>query len=288
MATDHHARNGLFLMMAASVVDSTSGLFTRLIGADGFTLAAGRGFAAAFFLLLILVIRDGRKTWASLRSVGWAGAALVAFNAVGMVLNIMSLATTEVANFFIIFAVSPFAAAIAARLVLGEKLDAATLLAALAGFIGIAVMMFGSAGGVGALGDYLALLVVVTYCVLILIMRSFPRIDIIPLAAWTTLASGVLALPFAHFPALSQHQAGLLVLFGFIQLAGGNLLIFNAMRRISAAQSGLLGIMNAAFAPLWVFAVLGEVPAPRVLVGGAIILGAALLHLAWTLTRRPA
>jgi drug/metabolite transporter (DMT)-like permease len=287
---DRHAqtRAGLLLMLAGSAVDSTSGLFTRLIGADGFTLASGRGFFAALTLLAVLLWRDGRATPAALKSVGLGGLALVFCNACGMLLNIMALATTGVANFFMIFAIAPFVAAIAARLIIGERLDLATLLAAIAGFFGIAVMMFSGTNGVGALGDYLALACVFSYAGIILIMRALPRIDILPLGTLTTFTSGALALPFAHFGGLAPQDLGVLALFGAFQLACGNLLIFSAMKRISAAQSGLLGILNAGFAPLWVFLALGEVPAPRVLLGGGIILGAALLHLAWTLTRTPA
>jgi drug/metabolite transporter (DMT)-like permease len=72
---------------------------------------------------------------------------------------------------------------------------------------------------------------------------------------------------------------------GFFQLGTGNLLIFAAVRRISAAEAGLLGIMGAVFAPTWAFLALHEVPAPLTLVGGSVILTAAALHLAWSIAR---
>ncbi len=200
-------------------------------------------------------------------------------------MNILSLSLTSVANFFMIFATAPFVAALAARAVLGERLDVATLLAALAGFAGIAVMMFAGARSGGLLGDLLALGCVLTYAALVLIMRHHRTLDILPTIALTVLASALLALPFADFSQVGAPELGLLALFGFFQLAIGNLLIFSAASRIPAAQSGLLGILNAGFAPLWVFLFLGEVPPVSTLVGGAIILGAAVAHLVWTLTR---
>ena len=144
-------------MLAGAVVDSTSGLFTRLLATDGFTTASGRGFAAFLFLLAVLLAGSGRQTLRRLLGIGLFGVAFVALNSLGMVMNILSLSLTSVANFFMIFATAPFIAAIAARIVLGEKLDVATLLAALAGFIGIAVMMFAGARSGGLLGDLLAL-----------------------------------------------------------------------------------------------------------------------------------
>ncbi|NMD08490.1 MAG: EamA family transporter [Phyllobacteriaceae bacterium] len=76
-----------------------------------------------------------------------------------------------------------------------------------------------------------------------------------------------------------------MALFGMVQLAAGNLLLFYAMQRIPAAQSGLLGILNAAFAPLWVLVFLGEVPTSSALIGGAIILSSAAAHMVWTMMR---
>jgi drug/metabolite transporter (DMT)-like permease len=116
-------------------------------------------------------------------------------------------------------------------------------------------------------------------------MRHRPRLDILPTITLTVLASGLIALPLADFSAFGPREVSILAVFGAVQLAIGNLLIFSAASRIPAAQSGLLGILNAAFAPLWVFLALGEVPPASTLAGGAIILAAAVAHLGWSLTR---
>lgn len=276
-------RAGLLLLVVGAAIDSSSGLFTRLIGASGFTLTSGRGFFAFAVMLTLLAFRDGRGMFASLKSVGLAGLVLVLMNSLGMMLNIVALTYTSVANFFMIFAISPFAAAIAARIVLQEPLDTATLLAAVAGFFGIAVMMFSGASSGGLIGDLLALGCVASFSAIILLVRRMPKLDILPTACLTVLSSGLIALPFADFASVPHEDWPLMALFGTVQLAAGNLLIFYAMQRIPAAQSGLLGILNAAFAPLWVLAFLGEVPSTAALIGGAIILTSAAAHMAWTM-----
>ncbi len=278
---------GLLLMIAGSAVDSTSGLFTRLIHADGFTLASGRGFFAFIITLAVLFWRDGRKAPATVWGIGLTGLCIVLLNATGMIVNILSLSYTSVANFFMIFAAAPFAAALAARLVLGEKLDVPTLLAAAAGFAGIAIMMASGATGGGLIGDLLAVLCLATYSGIILLVRKTPTFDVVPMACVTVLTSGLLALPFADFSTVTSHEWPLFALFGMVQLAIGNFLIFMAMTRIPAAQSGLLGILNAAFAPLWVFFFLGEWPTRAALIGGGIILASAAAHLAWTMWQAP-
>lgn len=285
---DSLMRNGVVLLVAGAAIDSTSGLFTRLIAADGFTTASGRGFFAFAALLLLLWMRGGAGGLRSLSRIGPWGAAFVLLNALGMVLSILSLKFTTVANFFMIFAIAPFAAAFAGRLVLKEKLDGPTLLAALAGFAGVAVMMVSGARSGGLAGDLLAFCCVLTYSAIVIVVRHHRNMDILPVICLTVLTSGIMAMPFADFGALSVASWAGLALFGVVQLGIGNLLIFNAVGRISAAQAGLLGILNAAFAPVWVFLFLGEVPSAAALAGGAIILGSTLAHLAWSLSRRKA
>ena len=259
---------GLVWLMAGSAVDSTSGALTRLTGADGFTTASARGFLAFLFLFALLAIRDKGRVLPSVLGLGWWGAVFAVMNSGGMVLNVLSLKLTAVANFFMIFATAPFVAALLGWLFLKEKMDLATFLAAIAGFAGIAIMVSGSLTGVN-LGDVLALVVVLSYALNVLIVRKAPKIDVLPLICVTVLASGFIAL-------------------GFLQLGLGNILIFTAVSKVTAAQAGLLGIMGAVFAPIWVFLALGEVPPTATLIGGAVILTAAVLHFAWSLTRPPA
>jgi drug/metabolite transporter (DMT)-like permease len=275
---------GLMLLMAGSAVDSSSGLLTRLTASDGFTTASARGFLAFLVLFAVLMLRDRGRVWGSLRGLGGWGVLFAAMNASGMVLNVLSLKFTAVANFFMIFATAPFVAALLGWLVLGEKPDRATLLAALAGFAGIAIMVSGGLTGVN-LGDGLAIVVVFSYALNVLIVRRAPKIDVLPLICITVLSSGLLALPFAQFQGLGGKDWGALAALGFWQLGLGNILIFSAVARVTAAQAGLLGIMGAVFAPTWVFAVLGEVPPDRTLIGGAVILTAAGLHFLWSFTR---
>lgn len=279
------ARLGLLLMVAGAAIDSTSGLFTRLIPADGFTIASGRGFAAFAFLFLVLLVQSGRQLPARLLGIGIWGFVFVVLNGVGMVMSVVSLSLTSVANFFMIFATAPFVAALGARIILGERLDLATLLAALAGCVGIAVMMFTGVRTGALLGDALALGCVLAYSGLVLLMRRHQSLDILPTITLTVLASGLIALPMADVSGFGPREVALLAVFGAVQLGIGNLLIFSAATRIPAAQSGLLGILNAGFAPLWVFLALGEVPPASTLAGGAIILGAAAAHLVWALSR---
>lgn len=268
--------------MAGSAVDSSSGVLTRLTEADGFTIASARGFLAFAFLFTVLMIRDRGRIGPALAGLGLWGAIFALMNPIGMVMNVLALKLTTAANFFMIFATAPFVAALLGWLVLREKLDLATGLAALAGFAGIAIMVSGGLSGVN-LGDVLAMLVVLAYGINVLILRRAPQMDVLALITVTVLVSGVMAAPFATFGGLGTRDWAVLTGLGFFQLGLGNILIFAAVARVTAAQAGLLGIMGAVFAPTWVFAVLGEVPPERTLIGGAVILAAGVGHFLYTL-----
>jgi drug/metabolite transporter (DMT)-like permease len=180
-----------------------------------------------------------------------------------------------------IFAAAPFAAALAGRLMLKEKLDTPTLLTAIAGFTGVAVMMISEARSDGLAGNLLAAGCVVVYSVIVLVVRRNPHMDMLPSLCLTVLLSGLIGLPFVSTGGLVASDWLVLAVLGMVQLACGNLLIFNAVSRIPAAQSGLLGILSAVFAPAWVLLFLGEVPPFATLAGGAIVLAAAGGHLLW-------
>jgi len=274
--TTYH--RGLALLLAGSLADSSSGLFTRLIAADAATMNFWRGVFAALAMLAFIAWRYRSRTLAAFAGVGGVGAIIIAVQALGMVANLTSLRLTAVANFFMIFATAPFVAAVFGRLFLKEPLDRATLAAGAAGFAGIAVMMWGSARSGGLIGDILAVLVVISYATGVTLFRRFPHVDILPIIACTTLISGLLTLPFATPLDVNGADFALLALFGVCQLAFGNILIFSAASRVPTAEMGLLGVMNAAFAPLWVWLFLAEVPPVPTLVGGGIVIAASLVH----------
>ena len=278
------AQTGLLLLTIGAVIDSSSGLFTRLITADNFTVASGRSLAAFACLICALAIRERGRIWPSFAGIGKAGIAFALLNGAGMVMTILSLRHTSVANFFMISATAPFVAGLLGWLILRERLDRATALAALAGFAGIAIMMTGKTTANGQFGDLLALACVLTYSAIVLLTRG-ARFDILPVIALTCLVSGLMPLPWADFASLTLPDASILFLFGAVQIAIGNLFIFAAASRIPPAQSGLLGVFNAALAPLWVFLALGDVPATASLIGGGIVLAAAIAHLGYTLSR---
>jgi drug/metabolite transporter, DME family len=62
------------------------------------------------------------------------------------------------------------------------------------------------------------------------------------------------------------------------QMGIGLILFTGGVRLIPAAEAGLMSILESILSPLWVWFALTETPSADTLVGGAIVLGAIVVH----------
>ena len=72
---------------------------------------------------------------------------------------------------------------------------------------------------------------------------------------------------------------------GTLQLGLGLFLFMRGAPHLTAAQVGLLTLLEVILAPIWVWLAFAEVPAPLSLLGGAIVLSALVVHSALSLRR---
>ena len=122
---------GVLLVLLAGVCWSSMGLAIRSMeAANVWQILFYRSCALAPFLFAIIAIRSGGRPLAVIRKAGVASvigglALVVAFTG-----GIYAIQTTTVANAMFLFATAPFMAALLGRLVLGERVRSATLIAA--------------------------------------------------------------------------------------------------------------------------------------------------------------
>ena len=74
---------------------------------------------------------------------------------------------------------------------------------------------------------------------------------------------------------------GFCAFYGAVSLALGLTLFSLGSPLVSAAEMGLLSLMEVVLGHVWVWLALGEVPAALILVGGAIVLGAIVVQALW-------
>jgi probable blue pigment (indigoidine) exporter len=153
------------------------------------------------------------------------------------------------------------------------------LLAALAAFIGLAMMLGARLGDVKALGVASALLAAVLRVVTLLITRHSLRYTDARLNTWYSLAPS--ALVFLLASVLTQTWNAPANLFGWCAFAGmaitstlSLLLIFVSVTRIGPFRTALIMNLEPLLSTLASMALLGEILTPIQAVGGILMLGA--------------
>jgi drug/metabolite transporter (DMT)-like permease len=271
-------RLGLILVTASAVAWSTTGLFTRLIPLDSWTMLVWRGLFGAFGLLLVMVALEKRSALQGFRTMGWPGLLLALVGALGMLCFITALRHTTVAHVAIIYATVPFVAASLAWIVMGERPTVPAILASIVALGGVAVMV-GFGGDGGLLGDLLAFAMTVSMAVIMVIARRHPSIPVMPAACLSALLSALAASPFSGALAITPTELGLLALFGLTNSALGMAFFTLGSRFLPAIETALIGSLDAPLAPIWVWLAFGERPGTATLTGGAIVFAAVLLHI---------
>lgn len=278
---DAQHRLGLLLVLGATIAWSTAGFFTRLIPLDPWTILVWRGLFGGAFVGAYVIWRLGRSTWRATLDMGWPGWIVTTCSAAAMSAYIPALKLTSVANVAIIYATVPFFAAFLAWVRYSERASGPVLVASLIAFVGVAVTVAGSGQGGTVLGDLIALFMTVAFAAMIVTLRHYRAVPLIPTACLANLLGALLALPFAAPLDVSASDLVNLALFGFFQMALGVALFTIGSRLIPAAQAALISTLETPLIPFWVWLAFGDVPSNAALAGGAMVLAAVVGHLWW-------
>jgi len=272
-------RLGVGLVTVSTLAFSTTGFFMRLIDASAWTVLFWRGIFGAPFVLVYLVWTDRRGIFRAVRAMGWPDVIVTLAYAITMVAYIPALKLTTVANVTLIGATVPFFAGLLAWAWLGERPSPSAIVASVAAFIGVVVMVAGSKGTASHWGDLLALVANGAFAIVLVVIRRHRTVSMIPAAGLATLLATLMSLPFASPGTVSARDLVYLALFGFFQMMLGLTLFTVGSRLIPAVTSALIGALEAPLGPWWVWLAFGESPGPATLFGGTLALGAVLGHI---------
>jgi drug/metabolite transporter (DMT)-like permease len=81
----------------------------------------------------------------------------------------------------------------------------------------------------------------------------------------------VVSAPMAEF-AVPARDMVLLAVFGVFQMGLALIMFTEGVRLIPSADAGLISVLEAVLAPIWVWAVFAENPGGMTLVGGAVVI----------------
>jgi drug/metabolite transporter (DMT)-like permease len=278
MTDDHSQRRlGIVLIIAAAVAWSTAPFFTRLLSYDSWTILFWRGVFASGLISVFLAVTEGRaglrKLFAMQRS-GWLVASL---SALAMLAFIPALQMTSVANVAVIVATQPFIAAGLAYVWFREAARWRTLLASLIAFIGVVITVSQSMAGADLRGIALACLMVFSFSLMTVAVRRYQQKSMVAAAAMSNLLGSLVSLLFAQgIASVTAHDIGILAMFGGLQVAMGLTLFVLGSRFLPSGEASLIATLETPLMVFWVWVAFAEVPAPRALVGGALVIGAVV------------
>lgn len=272
------------LAILAPVFWSITGIVVRLLEhTDEWQANFYRSGALAVFLIYYLVWNYPTTIFQVFRRAGFKGLLGGACVGLAMGCNIVSIKYTSVANATLMMAAGPIVAALVGRMVLGERVSWITWISILLAIAGIAVMVGGNPLEGGLYGDLIGLLGMVGFGCYAVVLRTGKEVDMTPAIFYAGVISATFAAAVVFIQGnnldIPMGEAVACSFLGVVQLGIGSILFALASSVVPAVELTLIALGEPMLAPIWVWLVIGEVPAMTTFIGGGILLGAVLLHL---------
>ena len=234
-----------------------------------------------FFLLVIsiyLLITYKKNIFKSFYDSGipgFFGGLILSFGFCGYV---FAMYNTTVANTNFIIQTQTIFLAIFGYFFLKEKISKVTLTSIILAISGIILMVGNTLSPGQMFGNIAAFSMPISFAVLILVVRKYPSIDMVP----SQFIAGIFALIIGYLMSgkilISYHDIFLGFLAGFFQLGFGFIFITIGAQRPPSAMVGIIMLTEAVFGPLWAWLFINEQPPNVVLAGGTIVIIAVLMQ----------
>lgn len=276
-------KKAVWVMVLVTLLWSTAGVVTRhLNSAQSFEITFWRSLFTALGLAIGLTLLQGRVLWHKLRH---AGAALWLSGVCWSVMFtafMLALTLTSVGNVLVTLAIGPLLTALVARIFIGHRVALRTWCAIVVAGAGIAYMFAAQVNSVSFWGTLVALCVPIagaTNWTLTQYTHNQGRnLDLVPAVLVGATLSTLLTLPLAFPFQASGHDVLLLGFLGVFQLALPCVLCVWCTKALPAPEIALLQLLEVIFGILLAWLGANEVPAPSVLAGGTLVIGALVAN----------
>ena len=232
-------------------------------------------FVIALTIFLILTYR--RNTVEVIKKSGIPAIIAGLFLSLSFVAYIAAMSMTSVANVVFIISTQTIFLAIFGYLFLKEKISLRGFIAIISALIGMVIMVGNSINQGTLLGNIVSFAIPINFTILVMIIRKFPELDMVPAIFYSGIFSGIYGLFLSSSLTFSMNDIIMGFLLGVPQLAFGFICVTIGTKTTQAVTVGLLMLLETIFAPIWVWIFLNEVPPPSVLIGGLIIISAVIL-----------
>jgi drug/metabolite transporter (DMT)-like permease len=270
---------GPILIFMGALSLSFGGLIVKSF--DGATLWQILFWRSLFFSLTVLtflIISYGKKTFSAFYESGlpgFFGGIILSFGFCGYV---FAMYNTTVANTNFIISLQILFLAIFGYFFLKEKISAITLTSIILAISGVFLMVGNSLSPGELSGNLAAFTMPITFAILIMIVRKFPTVDMVPAQFVAGISSCLIGFFLSNKLMISSHDIFLGFLAGFFQVGFGFIFITIGARSTPSAMVGIIMLSESVLGPIWAFLFVSERPSMFGLIGGAIILFAVLIQ----------
>jgi drug/metabolite transporter (DMT)-like permease len=270
-------RLGIALVVAAAIAWSTAPFFTRLLPYDSWTILFWRGLFASAMIVAIMLILQGRAGLRDLTRMSKSGWLIASLSASAMIAFIPSLQLTSVSNVAIIIATGPFVTAALAWVWLREVPHVRTMIASVVALCGVGIIVGGARVGSDILGVALACFMTLAIAAMTVLLRRHKNTSMVAAAALSNILGSIVSIPFAHeIAGVTGADILILAMFGCLQVSLGLTLFFLGSRLLPSGQAALISTLETPLMPFWIWVGFAEIPALRVFIGGALVIGAVI------------
>ena len=191
---------------------------------------------------------------------------------------VFAMYNTTVANTNFIIQTQAIFLAVFGYFFLKEKISKITLASIILAISGI-ILMVGSSLSPGELsGNIVAFVMPSSFAILIIIVRKYPNVDMIPLQLFAGIVAMIVGYLVSSKINISVNDLILAFIAGFFQIGFGFIFITIGAKKTLSALVGIFMMTEAVFGPLWAWIFLNEIPQFIALVGGSIIIIAVFIQ----------
>ena len=270
---------GPLLIFLGALSLSFGGLLVKSFeGATLWQILFWRSLFFSLTVLAFLIISYKGKTLKSFYVSGLPGFFGGIILSIGFCGYVYAMYNTTVANTNFIISTQILFLAIFGYLFLKEKISPLTLVSIFLAITGVLLMLGNSLSPGETSGNLAAFSMPITFAILIMIVRKFPKVDMIPAQFIAGISSCLIGFLLSEKLMISSHDIFLGFVAGFFQVGFGFIFITMGARSTPSAMVGIIMLSESVLGPMWAFLFAGERPSLFTLIGGSIILFAVLIQ----------
>jgi drug/metabolite transporter (DMT)-like permease len=284
-------RQGLLAVLGAAVLWSSGGLFIKAVSLDALGVTMWRSLLAAVSIALLMRTRPPNPLRAN--RIEWV---LAVSYALMLVLFVTATKLTTAANAIFLQYTAPLYVLVLGRFMLDERPSTVDLACVAVAFGGMALFFVGRLETADLWGNLSAVASGISFAVFLTLLRhrdceraTRPRSMVLGnmLLVVAMLAINLGRGEWSAFTPGASDAAGL-VFLGVVQIGLAYVLFGFGIAHVQALEASLIGMLEPALNPVWVFIFLGETPGWWAVLGGAVIIAAVGLRTLIAERRRPA